>query len=83
MASQCPVQLSLSQAPGRITKDCPQDMPEPTSPSAPRVADPPCPQCKIPMRLSFVEPLDEPGYERRLYDCLPCKQSLMLVVKLA
>jgi hypothetical protein len=35
------------------------------------------------MRLSFVEPLDEPGYERRLYDCLPCKQSLMLVVKRA
>jgi hypothetical protein len=35
------------------------------------------------MRLSFVEPLDEPGYERRLYDCLPSKQSLMLVVKLA
>ena len=28
------------------------------------------------MRLAFVELLDEPGYERRLYDCLSCKQSL-------
>ena len=58
-------------------------MPKPTSPPAPRVDDPPCPQCKIPMRLSFVELLDEPGYERRLYECLSCKQSLNLVVKLA
>jgi hypothetical protein len=29
----------------------------------------------------LVEPLDEAGHERRLYECLSCKRSVNLVVK--
>ena len=42
---------------------------------------PPCRKCGMPMRLGFVEPLDEPGHERRLYECLSCKYSVNFVIK--
>jgi hypothetical protein len=43
---------------------------------------PPCSKCGIPMRLGFIEPLDESRHERRLYECIPCKKSVAVVVAL-
>jgi hypothetical protein len=34
------------------------------------------------MRLGYMEPLDEPGHERRIYECLTCKTSINVVVDL-
>ena len=52
----------------------------------------PCPKCGMPLRLALIEPLDVPGlrlgrldeprYEKRVYECLSCKSSVDAVVKL-
>jgi hypothetical protein len=52
-----------------------------TPPCSDASAKGPCPKCGMPMRLGFVEPLDEPGHERRLYECLSCKSSVTFVIK--
>jgi hypothetical protein len=41
---------------------------------------PTCPICEMPMRLGLAEPLDEPGYERHIYECLSCKRSVNVVL---
>jgi hypothetical protein len=41
---------------------------------------PPCRKCGMLMRLGFIEPLDEPRRERRIYECLPCKYSVNFVI---
>jgi hypothetical protein len=33
------------------------------------------------MRLEMIEPLDEPGHERRVYKCLSCQERLNVVAK--
>jgi hypothetical protein len=63
---------------GRPTRG--QQLKLPGASSPPRVDDVPCPKRGMPMRLGFVEPLDEPGHERRLYECLSCKRSVNVVV---
>ena len=60
-------------------------------PTAPPIY-PPCPKCGMPMRLALIEPLDVPGlrlglldeprYEKRVYECPSCKNSADAVVKL-
>jgi hypothetical protein len=44
------------------------------------LTDPPCPKCGLRMRLGYMESLDEPGHERRIYECLMCKRSINVVV---
>ena len=34
------------------------------------------------MRLGLVDPLEEPGHEMRIYECLTCKESITFVIKL-
>jgi hypothetical protein len=41
---------------------------------------PTCPKCEMPMRLGFFEPLDKTGYERHVYECLPCKRTVNVVL---
>jgi hypothetical protein len=43
--------------------------------------EPPCPKCGMPMRLGFVEPVDQPGHEKRFYECLSCKRSVNVMVR--
>jgi hypothetical protein len=47
-----------------------------------RVTYPPCPKCEMPMRLGLMQPLEETGHERRIYECLRCKESMNVVIKL-
>ena len=44
------------------------------------ITHPPCRTCGMPMRLGLIDPLDEPRRERRMYECLPCKDSVNFVI---
>jgi hypothetical protein len=46
------------------------------------ITSPPCRTCGMPMRLGLIAPLDEPLRERRIYECLPCKDSVNFVITL-
>jgi hypothetical protein len=35
----------------------------------------------MPTLLEMIEPLDEPGHERRVYKCLSCQERLNVVAK--
>jgi hypothetical protein len=42
---------------------------------------PPCTLCGAPMFLSLIEPADEPGYDRRNFECTACRFSRTVMVK--
>jgi hypothetical protein len=42
------------------------------------ITPPPCRTCGMPMWLGRLDPL-EPRRERRIYECLPCKDSVTFV----
>jgi hypothetical protein len=44
------------------------------------ITHPPCRTCGMPMRLGLIDPLDEPRRERRVYECLPCEDSVNFVI---
>jgi hypothetical protein len=44
------------------------------------ITHPPCRTCGMPMRLGLIAPLDESRRERRIYECLPCKDSVNFVI---
>jgi len=42
----------------------------------------PCPECKsTEMWLALIEPSDEPGYDRRTFECPRCQYSKVEIVK--
>jgi len=44
------------------------------------VANPICPKCSVHMMLTRVDP-DEPGYDKRTFECQVCNREQSIVVK--
>jgi len=41
-------------------------------PPVSQTSDRRCPQCRSSMRLAWIEPDENPGYDRRTFECLHC-----------
>lgn len=40
-----------------------------------------CPECQAPMRLAWIEPGENPGYDRRMFECMHCRHLDIVVVR--
>lgn len=44
------------------------------------LSQPTCPRCGARMWLARIEP-DEPGYDKRTFECPPCEETVCEIVK--
>jgi hypothetical protein len=51
-----------------------------SQPSSMPVERPPCPKCSEQMMLARIEP-DQPGHDKRTFECLTCECVETIVVK--
>ena len=58
-------------------------MPQPHSFDPPEKALAPrdCPHCGFPMLLAIIEPAEQEGHDKRIFECLMCNRIEMQVVK--
>jgi hypothetical protein len=40
-----------------------------------------CPECRAFMRLTWIEPDEKPGYDKRTFECADCHRSDTVTVK--
>jgi len=54
---------------------------QPATPHSDSIIRPPCGKCGNRMLLAGLEPDDEPGYEKRTFECIICKNIESFVVE--
>jgi hypothetical protein len=50
-------------------------------PSIPQIDRRLCPECRVSMRLAWIEPGEKSGYDIRTFECMHCHHSETVVVK--
>jgi hypothetical protein len=50
-------------------------------PPVSQTSDRRCPQCRSSMRLAWIEPDENPGYDRRTFECLHCHRLDIVMVR--
>ena len=53
---------------------------QPATPYSDTIPRPPCPKCSTKMWLARIEP-DQPGHDRRIFECPECEHAESVVVK--